>query len=200
MYSQNGEEAAILKAFAAKIKINSTGRFLDIGAFDGKMFSNTLKLTELGWTGVLVEPNPSSVLALSELYSGIPFMCVVNALIGEAGHFVPFFSCPDALSTTEIEHREKWANGGTKFNCLHMRAVTPGEFLSQFPGPYDFVNIDTEGTSTSLLFSMIPQMLVPKVVCVEHDGNNVEISNRARDWGYRPIYLDGNNLILERHE
>ena len=34
------------------------GTFLDLGAYDGVDLSNTRALTELGWAGVCIEPNP----------------------------------------------------------------------------------------------------------------------------------------------
>lgn len=60
-YSQNGEQEAILKIFG-----ESEGRFLDIGAYDGKTFSNTLALIERGWSGVLIEPSPNAFMALAD--------------------------------------------------------------------------------------------------------------------------------------
>ena len=42
MYSQTDEERVILEHFAQR----PSGRFLDIGAFDGRVFSNTLALAE----------------------------------------------------------------------------------------------------------------------------------------------------------
>ena len=54
LYSQNNEQTYILEAFAEK----SDGRFLDIGAYDAKLLSNTRALYERGWSGVMVEPSP----------------------------------------------------------------------------------------------------------------------------------------------
>jgi hypothetical protein len=53
-YSQNDEERVINGV------LDDAGDFLDVGAFDGKLFSNTLKLYERGWGGVLVEPSPKA--------------------------------------------------------------------------------------------------------------------------------------------
>ena len=64
MYSQNDEEKIILDL----LKDQPVGRLLDIGAFDGKTFSNSLALFEKGWSGVVVEPNPESLVALIKLH------------------------------------------------------------------------------------------------------------------------------------
>src|SRR5690242_9964329 len=53
-YSQNDEEAAILRA----CKHVEPQRFLDIGAYHPIDNSNTRALYEAGWSGVLVEPQP----------------------------------------------------------------------------------------------------------------------------------------------
>lgn len=49
------------------IRGRRNGRFLDVGAHDGKTTSNTYVLEkELGWTGVCVESNPELIPALTE--------------------------------------------------------------------------------------------------------------------------------------
>jgi hypothetical protein len=58
-YSQNNEQEIILKYFG-----DFKGHFLDIGAYNGVDLSNTRALLELGWTGVLVEPNPYNLVPL----------------------------------------------------------------------------------------------------------------------------------------
>lgn len=54
--SQYGEGRWIAEHFAGRV-----GRFLDVGAFDGKTFSNTWRLAQEGWFGVCVEPSPPAV-------------------------------------------------------------------------------------------------------------------------------------------
>ena len=58
-YSQNNEQDIILDYFG-----DFKGRFLDIGAYNGVDISNTRALLELGWSGVLVEPNPFNLVDL----------------------------------------------------------------------------------------------------------------------------------------
>jgi len=63
MFSQRDEETYILEHFKG-----STGTFLDLGAYDGVMFSNTRQLALNGWCGVCVEPSPTVLPKLLELY------------------------------------------------------------------------------------------------------------------------------------
>lgn len=51
-YSQSGQDEWVLSI------IKDKGYFVDMGAFDGELFSNTLRLEENGWWGLCIEPNP----------------------------------------------------------------------------------------------------------------------------------------------
>ena len=51
--SQYGQEDYILELFENK----KDGFFVEVGAYDGVTFSNTLLLEKLGWRGLLIEGN-----------------------------------------------------------------------------------------------------------------------------------------------
>src|SRR5689334_14627543 len=53
-YSQVGQDEWVLSIIRGK------GFFVDAGAFDGVLFSNTLKLEEAGWQGLCIEANPKN--------------------------------------------------------------------------------------------------------------------------------------------
>ena len=53
-YSQSGQDEWVLSIIKHK------GYFLDMGAYDGVHYSNTLLLEENGWYGLCVEPNPNN--------------------------------------------------------------------------------------------------------------------------------------------
>ena len=96
-YSQNNEEEIIVPYFNGQV-----GNFLDIGAYDGKTFSNTLRLVELGWSGVCVEPDPTSFAALSKLHATNDKIRLVNAAFAENEGTITFYSSNgDAISTTK---------------------------------------------------------------------------------------------------
>ena len=39
------------------------GFYVEVGAYDGKVISNTYYFEQLGWTGALVEPHPEKAAA-----------------------------------------------------------------------------------------------------------------------------------------
>lgn len=59
-YSQASQDEWVLSIIKHK------GYFLDMGAFDGRQFSNTLRLEQLGWTGLCVEANPNNFEILKQ--------------------------------------------------------------------------------------------------------------------------------------
>ena len=64
--SQFGEDLTLLPYLHA-ISSGAAGRFVEIGAFDGLTFSNTLMLEKcLGWNGLLIEANPENAAKLLE--------------------------------------------------------------------------------------------------------------------------------------
>ena len=61
MYSQFGEDDYLVKHF---FENRRSGTYLEVGAMDGRKFSNTLLLSDRGWTGILIEANPSMAALL----------------------------------------------------------------------------------------------------------------------------------------
>ena len=59
--SQFGQDEAVLKILNYK----KNGIFIEAGAYDGEVHSNTLQLElNYNWTGILIEPNPDSFQTL----------------------------------------------------------------------------------------------------------------------------------------
>ena len=198
-YSQNNEQEAILEA----VKDLPTGRFLDIGAYDGETFSNTLALAELGWRGVYVEPGATAFKKLAEFWEGKlgrDNMTLIHALVGlESCDLVDFWDCGDLYSTTEKENRERFQHTAHFSEAkILMPQIGISELLQKFE-PFDVVSIDTEGTSVALFIEMLHchEILgrpLPRVVCVEHDGCNLI----ASFYGYREVLRTSENSVFVR--
>ncbi len=192
-YSQNNEQELILKTFGGFI-----GRFLEIGACDGRLVSNTLALVELGWSGVMVEASPRAFLALKARHGANPKLTLVHAAVGLEYGMTKFWDSPvaEGYATTEEPNRAKWQHLAAFEPPFYIPFVPVESILHSFPGPVDFLNIDTEGTSTDLFLAFPFASVRPRLVCVEHDGRIDECLAQAMRWGYREIGRNGENLIL----
>lgn len=195
MYSQYNEEEIILKYFGSTV-----GRFLDIGAYDGKTFSNTYALAEKGWRGTLVEPAPVSFKALQDTYTKIKTESeLVNAAVGPQMGIFPFFDCAgDAVGSLSTAHMERWKEY-CPFHKIYITVVTVQALLAALPGPYDFISIDAEGVSLTILEAFLQQpqtMVKTKLFCVEAYGPEVDQVTRIIAGKYHEVGRTVENILF----
>lgn len=199
-YSQNNEEEIIVAEFE-RLGIKE-GRFLDIGAWDGKGFSNTFRLAELGWRGVCVEASPTVFPSLIKNHAGNAKIALVNAVVAPAQtKLVQWFdSGGDAISSTNPAHVAKWEAGWkVKFTPFWVFTMPILTLFDQFGFDFDFINIDVESTNLEL-FLALPWKAIKqtKIICVEHDYRQNDMAQIAGTYGFRALSMNGENLILTR--
>lgn len=192
MYSQNNEEQIILEYLG-----NSTGHFLDIGAFDGITFSNTYALVKRGWTGVMVEASPRTFVKLQNNVANYKNnLTLVNAcIVTDAERLVDFYDNIEATATHNLPNVEKWKKQ-TPFDMIAVMTCHHKTLLEKVGHMYDFVNIDVEGSSTDLFMCLYDELPDVKIWCVEHDGNDKAIIEKAK--GCKVLLRNGENLILAK--
>lgn len=194
MYSQGEEEKYILE------NLPDTGTLLDIGAHNGKMFSNTLALIEKGWRGMLVEPSLQAFGDLLKLHGENKSILLVHTLIGITDELQVFWNSADGLSTTSLDHYIKWKDNGGYSPVYLMPQVTVSSLLKtySFSNDISMVNIDTEGTSAELFLSFPFEFCIPKLFCVEYYDMPDEVIKHAEQHCYKMIYQNAENVILVR--
>lgn len=195
MYSQNQEEHYIIEHF----KHHASGRFLDIGAYDGKTFSNTFALAVHGWDGVCVEPSPGPFLGMMKAYEDKPNIKLVNAAVSYKGSGLIEFadSDGDAVSTTSKAHEAQWSKV-RKFQHIYVNTISVGDIMHTFGEHYDFLSLDVEGTNVEILKTIPLAIMNPSLICIEHESRFDEILGYCK--GYSEIHRNGENLIMKRND
>ena len=162
-YAQNGEDDLVAAHFGGFV-----GRFLDLGAHNGRTFSNTLLLAERGWSGVWLDASYRSAPELVAAAARLPGVEVVHGAISADEHaLVPFWDCPDSLlSTARAELQEQ---GGPRAGApkLWLPTLTVYDLLRALPGPYHVISVDLEGLSLDVLRKLPLLQLDCRCICVE---------------------------------
>jgi len=195
MYSQRDEESYIEQFFRGSKK----GRFLDVGAYDGVVFSNTRRLVEHGWSGVLVEPSPSLHSVLEKRYGDNSKFQIVKKGIGLEAGVKPFYNFyGDAVGSFDIDHAHLWEEKGKrKYVELQIEVITWDTLLDGVGIDFDFVNLDAEGWSPSLLYAC-PFERLPKarMICVEYDQSYRKCLEFLEKKGFRFLHKTAENLLV----
>lgn len=182
-YAQNEEDLQLIEFFNQQNEESLFKRVLDIGAGDGLHFSNSRKLINNGWSGVLVEASPVLFPKLLQLYEQRPDVHLLNGLLLPTAGVHPF--CVDRegfASTSVMEIARMRAN--EYYRMSHAVAVSPHQFVAAFGNEFDLISIDTWGDDieTVKLF----RLLLPKVrvFMFDHtwfsDQKNLAYYNRFR--------------------
>jgi hypothetical protein len=198
-YSQYGEQAAILAAFAPTPKegvvIVQEARFLDIGAYHPTDKSNTRALFELGWSGVMIEPAPGPMRSLLAEYGNEPRIALIQAVVVHEAALVPLHVSEDAVSTTDGAQFEKWKGSAAFTGLMLVPGITLPQISNQFGG-FEFINIDSEGTSVGLFLEVLKLGWEPRCFCIEHDDRLAEMLTAATGKGYVATATNACNVVL----
>jgi FkbM family methyltransferase len=138
------------------------GLYIDIGASYPKDCSNTWKLYQRGWRGLLIEPLPSMVYQLAMWRPGdMIFPAVISNRTGTISLYVN-----GQISSCE----QDWAESPktTKVvDCMTMRDVLDIPDFRKF-ADCQFCSIDVEGHEKAVLEAWPWKMCRPKVFCIEY--------------------------------
>jgi len=184
-----------------------TGRFLDIGAFDGYGGSSlTFPLSEAGWHGVLVEPHPKWFQIMRERLGNNPRLELVHAAITAEAGLVTFWGDDRGEVSTVAENwRARFATGyNVPYARYHVATITPAQLIAAFGGPRDwrFVSIDAEGVSIELAM-LLPwaEMVDTEILTVEWDRicqpRHDELIPFMAPW-FNVERSDATNIIFKR--
>jgi FkbM family methyltransferase len=190
MHSQNLEEQFITDYYG-----QSTGRLLDIGAYDGETFSNTYALIDQGWSGVMVEASPQVFVALQRKLKGFKVELLNTCITTGEETLIDFYDNGGAVATPNVANFKKWEKHA-EFEKIHVMSMHYARIIEKFGADFDMVNIDVEGGSTDLFLALYDIMPQVSLWCVEHDGNYAQIKAKAS--GLTELHRNGENIILAK--
>lgn len=146
-YSQLKQDEWVIKQ-SSKPGFKYEKFFVEVGAHDGLTFSNTVRLEELGWNGLCIEPNP-------ELYSKLEVnrRCEKSSLAvhGVSGELVPF-QC-SGLYGGMVEYLNPAEAKQFPGEIINVSTITLDEIMTQNNCPTDiaYISLDTEGNELEIL-------------------------------------------------
>jgi len=198
MYSQKDEEKYILDYFGGQ----ANGKLLEIGAYDPFEFSNTRALIELGWSAVMVEPNPICMDRLKKEYANNDKIVLVEKAVTDSDGIVTFYQPQgDAVGTVNVPHKERWStNNNVNFKEITVESISMVNLVeAHYPNGCDFLSLDVEGINLEL-FHLLPIDFVNKtrLLCIEHDGHADYMAYTLASYGFRFITKNEENLIMGR--
>ena len=213
-YSQYGEGKVINHYFKDK----KHGTVLDIGANDGKTFSNSLSLIENGWRGILIEPNKEAFNQLQELHkdryeAGVlipsqgcnPVLCL-NLAIGKETKMTDLYinephikGDNGLLSTFDEKQKLIWGDFFNNHKKQKVKMCTFNDLLKahKYITTIDFITIDVEGLDFDVLTQIDFDKHNVKMVCVEYNNVNSEMyEQHMAKYGFNLHYKNFCNLIF----
>jgi FkbM family methyltransferase len=191
--AQFGEDRLLAEYFGKK----SQGFFVEVGAYNGVDFSNSYYFEQLGWHGVLVEPDPemsercrqsrkhSQVVECAVVGNGCPPVVTFDVIDG--------WKALSALSFRAQIDSEKVPPELTP-RKITVAAKTLDQILDECcAGEIDFVTIDVEGDEWGVLQGFTIDRWQPQIVILERHSARPEqnILNYMHRGRYRYLRTTG---------
>jgi FkbM family methyltransferase len=170
------------------------GYFVEFGATDGVNLSNTCLLErELGWRGILAEPNPAWHAALKQnRKAAIDLRCV----FGRSGERVAFAATkhPELATIVGYESNDGHRQARQDHTIVEVETVSLNDLLAQHDAPQeiDYISIDTEGSELDILAPFDFARWNVMLFSVEHNATELEqgLDRLMHRHGYQRRYPD----------
>lgn len=176
-YSQFQQDEFIYKKY---FQNKENGFFVDIGAYDGEIDSNSLFFENLGWNGICIEPNPEVFEKLQKIRKCVCFPYAIS----DKEETLQFFQIkeggPSTLSGLVEEYTQKAIARINNYNIDNFNYIdVECKLFSNLINNYniDYLSIDTEGNELKILQSIDFDMYDIEVITVENNDYDDKFLN-----------------------
>ncbi len=167
-----------------KTNFKRQGYFVDIGAGDGIIGSNTFLLEKFyNWQGICVDPNPTFLKSLCGSRD-----CLISdlAVYKQSGKVLPFKHLQQHRTEFIGWHfrsglAENVDKTSVQFDDHRVYSITLNDLLELYAAPkeIDYISIDTEGSEVDILGNFDFDKYIIKFFTIE--SNNEENRNKVID-------------------
>ncbi len=196
-YSQNGQDRFVIDTiFPGK----ESGVFLDVGAYDGVLHSNTYLLErDYGWTGILVEAEPS----IYERCKAARSATAINVAISEDGEELSFVShrglsgLAKSMHPRQLGAIEKDAEAaGESVRYINVAAKPLDQILAITDlTEVDYVSVDVEGAEYDVFTGLFRSGIPVKSISVENNYADYKTSKLIQANGFTLVERLGRDDI-----
>ncbi len=167
-----------------------SGYFVDVGANDPEVGSQTWHLEKLGWRGVLVEPQPWLARKLKERRSASVFACACSSP-ENAGKMLPL-QVAGFFSSLNLDF---FVAGMRKDEIIEVPVRTLDDILEEAnaPSPIDLLSIDVESHEVDVLNGLTLTRWQPRLIFIEDLVQNRRLHRLLKSRGYKWVRRTGIN-------
>ncbi|MFC1731686.1 FkbM family methyltransferase [candidate division KSB1 bacterium] len=190
-FSQFGEDVVIQSLFRNK----KNGIYVDVGAYQPILYSNTHALYLKGWHGLSIDPNPSFKILYKIFRRRDTF---ANFAVGDATKHKYFMFSDGAYNTlSEVVAKDLMSKKYPSFlGTKEVNSLPLSEIIKKYKITHiDYMNIDVEGLDLEVLKSH-DWSIKPSVISVE-DSDKEGIGSLLSQHGYKLTAYVGKSLIYK---
>jgi FkbM family methyltransferase len=166
------------------------GFFVEVGANDPFQLSQTWHLEKLGWTGVLIEPQPELAAKLVSAREAMVF-AVACSTPQNAGRTMPLHVAGPLSSLV----RDRMAAGARPERTIEVPVRTLDDILvrASAPSPFELLSVDVEGHEPEVLQGFDFVRWRPQLIIVEDHVEDLTTHWFLQSNGYRLLRRVGFN-------
>ncbi len=197
-YSQLGQDIILNDIFK---HLDPVKYFIDIGAHNGRTFSNSLYFEEIGWNGICVEANPNLISELSTNRKCIVKNLIISPIDGFC-EFLVVHGNSEMLSTPNFGENQKNVSrihtnlrkSGGRISTEYVQSKKLTQLLTDnHVKVIDFISIDVEGSEMGVLKSLDLSQFDIKLFVVENNYCSPKIYQFFRQNNYFLLFTQGSD-------
>ena len=167
---------------------DTKGYFVEVGANEPRVRSQTWHLEQAGWTGILIEPQPELARELRAMRMAKVFAVACSE---HDGGTLPLHVA-GPLSSLD---RSGMAPGANPEQVIQVPIRTLDSVLAEAKAPerFDFLSIDVEGHEIEVLRGFDIARWQPRLILLEDHVGDLSKHNYLRASGYRIVRRYENN-------